>query len=112
MRRHYCVYDYAYMMEIYSFKIISFYIATFFHFFEGKGRDVGAWTLSYLPWDLFFTAFYGQFSFVPSVFLLKAFPSDPASSEKSGVQIIPLSLYFLSCNKIISLQHFLRAGKK
>lgn len=38
-------------------------------------------------------------SHVPSTVLQKAFLSDPASSEKSRVQIIPLSLYFFKVNK-------------
>lgn len=62
---------------------------------------------------LFFTTSYGQISFVKiSMFLLKAFHPDPGSSKKSGVQIIPLSLYILSHNKIAYFQHFLRTRKK
>lgn len=52
-------------------------------------------------------------SHVLSTVLLKAFPSDPARSEKSGVQIIPLSLYFFKSHiKIVSSQYSLREGKK
>lgn len=81
MGRHYCVYNYAYLTVIYSAKII-FILSPFFTSLGEKAGcgslNINIFTLRYF----FFTTFYVQYSLVSSLFLLKDFPFDPASSEE------------------------------
>lgn len=95
-------------MIIYSFIKSSFHIVNFFAYLR-EGRIVEAETPSYLALIFFF--FMG-ISHVHSTVLLTPFLSASASSEKSGVQIIPSSLYFLKSCKNCSFPTFFERRKK
>lgn len=83
------MFDYSYDSYLLFYKKLFSY-CQLFHLLVGRKECRRTDTMLFA---LIFFLYMG-ISHVPSTVLLIAFLSDSSSSEKSGLQIIPLSLYF------------------